>query len=76
MNTANYVSEIVDGLAMVNRREGFAQLFVVLLRELAKGTAVSRQTLSTALGWSAGRVNAMLDGMPDIEYDDRGHIAG
>ena len=32
MNTANYVSEIVDGLAMVNRREGFAQLFVVLLR--------------------------------------------
>ena len=22
MNTANYVSEIVDGLAMVNRREG------------------------------------------------------
>lgn len=76
MNTASYVTEIADGLSMVNHREGFAQFFVVLLRELAKGTAVSRQTLSTALGWPAGRVNAMLDGMPDIEYDDRGNVVG
>lgn len=76
MNTANYVTEIADALSMVNRQEGFAQFFVVLLRELAKGKAVSRQALSSALGWSAGRVKAMLDGMPDIEYDDQGNVAG
>lgn len=37
MNTANYVSEIVDGLAMVNRREGFAQLLLCCFVNSRKG---------------------------------------
>ncbi|MDT8835834.1 organomercurial lyase MerB [Paraburkholderia fungorum] len=76
MNTASYITEIADGLSSANRQDGFAQLFVVLLRELAKGKAVSREVLRHALGWPDARVAAMLDAMPDIEYDDRGDIAG
>lgn len=76
MNTTSYVTEIADGLSAIHRREGFAQFFVVLLRELAKGKAVSRQALCTALGWPDASVAAILSAMPDIEYDARGDIAG
>lgn len=75
-NTTSYIAEIAEGLSLSNRREGFPQLFVVLLRELAKGKAVSREALCIALGWPAERVNATLEGMPDIEYDDCGNVAG
>ncbi|WP_293041201.1 organomercurial lyase MerB [Paraburkholderia sp.] len=76
MNPASYVTEIADGLSAIHRREGFAQIFVALLRELAKGKAVSRHALGTALGWPDASVAAMLDAMPDIEYDEQGDIAG
>jgi alkylmercury lyase len=46
MNLARYTAELVERLTMVNRSEGFADLFVVLLRELSKGTPVSPAALA------------------------------
>lgn len=76
MNTESYATEIADGLSAIHRRKGSAQFFVVLLREFAKGKAVSRQTLRIALGWPEASDTPMLGAMPDIEYDDRGDIVG
>lgn len=37
MSLAHYTGELVERPTMANRSEGFADLFVVLLRELGKG---------------------------------------
>jgi alkylmercury lyase len=42
MNLARYTAELVERLTMGNRSEGFAELFVVLLREQQGGTGFSR----------------------------------
>jgi len=41
MNLARYTAELVERLTTGNQSEGFADLFVVLLRELSKGAPVS-----------------------------------
>ena len=41
MNLARYTAELVERLTMGNRSEGFAELFVVLLREQQGGTGFS-----------------------------------
>lgn len=46
------------------------------MRELAKGSAVSKELLAKRLGWPAERVAAVLDQAPGIEYDDRGWLIG
>lgn len=48
MTHARYISEIAESLTPANRPDGFAELFVVLLRELAKGRPVSRTALAMA----------------------------
>lgn len=48
MKPTRYISEIAESLTPANRPEGFAELFVVLLRELAKGRPGSRTALAMA----------------------------
>ncbi len=58
MKHTRYITEIAESLAPANQPEGFGQLFVVLLRELAKGRPVSQTTLAMSLDWPAQQVNA------------------
>ncbi|HLQ24974.1 MAG TPA: organomercurial lyase MerB [Acidiferrobacterales bacterium] len=76
METTSYVTEITERLSPANRPEGFPELLVALLRELAKGSPVSQGALSAALGWPARRVAAVLAQVPGTEYDGGGNVVG
>ena len=65
MNTANYVSEIVDGLAMVNRREGFAQLLLCCFVNSRKGRRYRGRPCPPR---SAGRRARECDARRDARY--------
>lgn len=55
---------------------GSADLFRVLLCELAMGHPVSRETLAAALGWTASQVTTALNQVRSVEYDDHDNIVG
>jgi len=55
---------------------GFADFFVAVVRELAKGRPVSREVLAASLGWSAERLVGLLEYASSTEYDDHGNIVG
>ncbi|WP_341319283.1 organomercurial lyase MerB [Paraburkholderia sp. IMGN_8] len=76
MDLARYTTELVRHLTIADRSEDFADLFVVLLRELAKGAPVSPATLSATLGWPLGRVATALEHAVGTEWDDHGNVVG
>jgi alkylmercury lyase len=76
MNLARYTAELVDRLTMANRSEGFGELFVMLLREIAKGKPVAPARLALALGWPAARMAAALKQAVSTEWDDDGNVVG
>ncbi|MBT2305143.1 organomercurial lyase MerB [Variovorax paradoxus] len=76
MDLARYTDELVARLTMANRSEGFADLFVMLLRELARGRPVSPATLARVLHWSVERVAAALQEAVSTERDGDGNVVG
>ncbi len=46
----SYAREIAERLGSSKRPAGFADFFVTIVRELAKGRAVSREALAASLG--------------------------
>lgn len=52
------------------------ELFLALLRELAKGEPVLQATIEAALGWPADKVQDVMDRVPSLEFDDNGHVVG
>ncbi|MDN4571691.1 hypothetical protein OYT13_11110 [Pandoraea sp. XJJ-1] len=49
MTFAHFTAELVERLTLTNRSEGFADIFVALLRELSKGAPDSPAALALAL---------------------------
>ncbi|AMN76853.1 organomercurial lyase MerB [Pseudomonas azotoformans] len=76
METTLYITKIVESLSSANSTDDFADLFVALLRQIALGSPVSRETLGAALGWSTERVAAALDQIPGTENDEEENIVG
>lgn len=77
MNLEPYVHEVVRRLTTGRRGTGsVAHLFVVLLRELAKGEPVAPAVLAPMLDQPVGCVTAALEDMVCMEWDDRGNVMG
>ncbi|MFC5607606.1 organomercurial lyase MerB [Variovorax soli] len=76
IDKSDFATLIIDGLSGGSRLEGFASVFVALLRELVKGSPVSVRVLAEASGQSLDQVDAVLRQAPDIEYDPAGNIVG
>ncbi|GAC1608135.1 MAG: organomercurial lyase MerB [Ramlibacter sp.] len=73
---SDHAALIIDGLSVGRRLEGFAPVFVALLRELAKGSPVPVLALAEASGQSLDQVDAVLRQAPDVECDPAGNIVG
>jgi len=73
---SDHAALIIDGLSGGSRLEGFAPVFVALLRELAKGSPVSVRGVAKASGQSLDQVDTVLRQAPDMEYDPAGNIVG
>lgn len=56
--------------------EAARELFLALLRELARGRPVSASALATALGWSTDRVREVLGQVSSLELDGNGSVVG
>lgn len=52
------------------------RLFVELNRLLANGRPVARNELARSLGFSRDRLDQALQGLPSVEYDGEGNVAG
>ena len=76
MDDVTYASAIVEGLSPAQRPDGFARLYVALLRELVKGIPVSPLALARLLEQSVDNVTAILAQAPNTEYDEHGSIIG
>lgn len=76
MKHARYITAIAESLAPADRPEGFGDLFVALLRELAQGRPVSRTNLAATLDWPTERVVAVLEQATNTEYDNDGNVVG
>ncbi len=76
MDSSSLIAAIAERLAPANRPQGFRVLLVTLLRELAKGSPVSKDALAQSLGWPVDRVGAVLEMAPVTEYDDNGNVIG
>lgn len=76
MKVTPYITAVAERLSPANRPEGFPELFVALLRELAIGCPVSLDALAAVLGWPAASVAAVLEQAASTEYDDDGNIVG
>ncbi len=73
---SSFITEVAERLSPANRPQGFPALLVTLLRELAKGSPVTKDALTQSLGWPADRVVAMLEIALATEYDDAGNVMG
>ena len=76
MEATRYATELAARLLPADPHGGSRELFVALLRELARGHAVRQETLAATLGWSAERVAALLAQEPCTEYDGDGNVIG
>jgi alkylmercury lyase len=77
MDTMTHATEVATRLlGPPERSQEWAQLFVALLRELAKGRPVPLETLASTVGWSEKHVVALLEQQPCTEYDGNGSVVG
>jgi alkylmercury lyase len=75
MRTAIDLAQIAARFSAPDQ-EGSADFARALLRALAAGQPVARETLARSLGWSVDRVSAALEASPSTEYDYKGDIVG
>ena len=76
MEQTSYVREIAERLAPSNGPAGFADSFVAVLHELAKGRPASQEVLAASLVWSPQRLAELLEYASSTEYDDDQNIVG
>lgn len=76
MDHTTYTAAIAERLGSRGHPEAIPGMFRTILCELAKGRPASREHLAAALGWPLTRVDAALEQIPGIEYDDDRNIVG
>ena len=71
------IGHIVDLLSTTDvHGERVADIFCVLVRELATGQPVAREQLAEILGWTRDEVVAALRQIQSMEFDSQGRIVG
>ena len=76
MQVSLVMQELADRLLPGEEGKESAQLFRVLLCELAAGRPVSRERLAELIHWPAHEVAAALERAIGVEYDGAGCIVG